>query len=87
MEVIEDAGQWVLVDQRYHARVSALVHGFIQDVFRAEEEEEKRKEEEREIARRSAAQRAQAAAATAPAPQPPQNDRLFKDADWLFAKE
>lgn len=84
MEVIEDAGQWVLVDQRFHARVSALVSGFVVDVIRAEEEEERRKEEEREreIARRTAAQQQQQQAST----KPPEND-LFKDADWLFAKE
>lgn len=87
VEVIDDAGQWVLVDQRFHARVSALVSGFVVDVIRAEEEEERRKEEEREreIARRTAAQQQQQQQQQA-ATKPPEND-LFKDADWLFAKE
>ena len=90
MEVIDDAGQWVLVDERYHARVSALVGGFIQDVFRMEEDEEKRKNEEREreIARRKSAQQPRAPAAGGGQPPLPDNGAaLFKDADWLFAKE
>lgn len=89
VEVIDDAGQWVLVDERYHARVSALVGGFIQDVFRMEEEEEKRKNEEREreIARRKSAQQPRAPAAGGQPPLPDNGAALFKDADWLFAKE
>jgi hypothetical protein len=87
--VIDDAGQWVLVDERYHARVSALVGGFIQDVFRMEEEEEKRKSEEREreIARRKSVQQARAPQAGQQPSAPDNGAALFKDADWLFAKE
>jgi len=79
VEVIEDAGQWVLVDQRYHARVSVLVDGFIQEVLRMEQEEEERKKEElqHELDRKKRCSMQSEAAAAA----------ILREADWLFAKE